>query len=297
MNNGYFVLDLGHSLHGQVKRIQISYKLLAYAGCLLASVALFLFVLFSSYVRMSWKVSNYDHLQADLNGLRTRYVELQQQTKQHNQQIASLESLASEVSVAYGISSPKGELNGEPMDADTEPNLRTSLEQYNFLQSASFSSIYHHYAFRWQAHNEPNLWPLIGTLRSSFGGRSDPFSGDGAFHKGVDLQALRGTAVHVTADGVVERAAWSGKYGKLVVIDHGNGIETYYAHLSQFNVLAGQEVRRGEIIALSGSTGHATGPHLHYEIRLSGTPVNPYRYMAKAPSPQGWSVSHGDLGL
>ena len=80
----------------------------------------------------------------------------------------------------------------------------------------------------------------------------DPFSGEGAFHKGVDLSAPKGTAVHVTADGVVSKAEWSGAYGKLIVVDHGNGTQTYYAHLSQFLVISGQEVRRGQTIALSG---------------------------------------------
>ena len=96
---------------------------------------------------------------------------------------------------------------------------------------------------------------------------------------------------------MVESAGWSGRYGKLIVIDHGNGIQTYYAHLSQLIVLAGQEVRRGEVIALSGGTGHVTGPHLHYEVRLRGTAVNPYRYLAKVPNPQALTVTHSDLGL
>ncbi len=290
-------MDFGHSVHGQVKRIQISYKSLAIAGCILASIALLVFVLFSSYVRMSWRVSNYDHMANDLKQLQTRYVELQKQANQHNRQMASLETLASEVSAAYGMDSTKVTGDGMPLDADTVPDLHASIEQYNFLQSASFSGIYHRYAYHWQSHNEPSVWPIIGPLRSSFGSRSDPFSGEGAFHTGIDLQAPKGTPVHVTADGVVLRAAWSGLYGKLVVIDHGNGIDTYYAHLSQFMVVPGEEVRRGEVIALSGSTGHATGPHLHYEVRVSGTPVNPYRYLAKAPSDRGWTGAGSDLGL
>jgi murein DD-endopeptidase MepM/ murein hydrolase activator NlpD len=125
----------------------------------------------------------------------------------------------------------------------------------------------------------------------------DPFSGEGAFHKGVDLTAPRGTPVHVTADGVVLKAQWDGGYGKLVVVDHGNGIETYYAHLSQFMVIPGQEVRRGQVVALSGGTGHATGPHLHYEVRLSGIPVNPYKYLAKSTLPVRTKPAHSDLGL
>ncbi len=297
MKKEYFVLDFAHSLHGQVKRIHLSYKSLACVGLGLAFLGALALGMFSSYLWMSRKVSNYDTLQANFESLRSRYLDLQRQANQHQQQMASLETLASEVSVAYGINQPLGTENGTALDVDSTPDLRESLEQYSFLQSASFSQIYHHYAYRWQAHNEPSLWPVIGVLRSSFGGRSDPFSGEGAFHTGVDLQAPVGTQVVVTGDGVVESAGWSGRYGKLVVVDHGNGLETYYAHLSQLMVMPGQEVRRGEVIALSGSTGHVTGPHVHYEVRLSGTPVNPYRYMAKVPNPQRLTVTHSDLGL
>ncbi len=298
MNREYFVLDFAHSLHGRVKRIHISYKALAYAGGAFLALALVLCGMLSSYFWMGRKVSNYRRMRSDFDHLRIQYVELERQANQHKQQIASLEKLASEVSAAYGLNqqatSPE---DGTPLDADSAPELRESIEQYNLLQSASFSGIYHHYAYRWQSHNEPSLWPLVGILRSSFGGRSDPFSGEGAFHTGIDLQAPVGTPVHVTGDGVVVSAGWSGRYGKLVVVDHGNGLDTYYAHLSQWMVIPGQEVRRGEIVALSGSTGHATGPHLHYEVRLSGTPVNPHRYMAKAPNPQGFSATNSDLGL
>lgn len=301
MKKQYFVLDFAHSLHGRVNRIHISYKALAYAGGAFLTVALVLCGMLSSYLWMSRKVSNYDRLSTDFAHLRTQYVELQKQANQHQQQIASLETLASEVSAAYGINQPAtSQENGIPFHAGSATDLRESIEQYNFLQSASFSGIYHHYAYRWQAHNEPSLWPVVGILRSSFGGRSDPFSGEGAFHTGVDLQTPIGTPVHVSGDGVVVSAGWSGNYGKLVVVDHGNRLDTYYAHLSQLMVIPGEEVRRGEIIALSGSSGHATGPHLHYEVRLSGTPVNPYRYLGKAPNAQGYSIApstHNNLGL
>lgn len=93
-------------------------------------------------------------------------------------------------------------------------------------------------------------------------------------------------------------AGWAGHYGKLVVIDHANGVQTYYAHLSQFLVVTGQEVRRGQVIALSGSTGRATGPHMHYEVRLAGTPVNPYKYLARSsPTQTARSTHSSDLGL
>jgi murein DD-endopeptidase MepM/ murein hydrolase activator NlpD len=115
---------------------------------------------------------------------------------------------------------------------------------------------------------------------SSFGSRTDPFSGEGAIHTGVDLSAPEGTPVHAAADGIVVSAEWSGGYGRLVRIDHGDGLQTYYGHLSQFEVVAGQEIRRGDLIGLSGGTGRSTGPHLHYEVRMDGTPVNPYPFLA-----------------
>ena len=92
-----------------------------------------------------------------------------------------------------------------------------------------------------------------------------------------------GSPVRVTADGVVRQAEWNaGGYGKLIIIDHGGALQTYYAHLSRFTVVAGQEVRRGEVIGYSGATGSVTAPHLHYEVRIGGSPVNPYHYLAKA---------------
>ena len=114
---------------------------------------------------------------------------------------------------------------------------------------------------------------------SVFGSRTDPFSGEGAMHTGIDLSVITGTPVHATADGIVARAEWSGHYGKLVIIDHGHDIQTWYAHLSQLEVIPGQEIRRGEILGLSGGTGRVTSPHLHYEVRQNGNPINPSRYL------------------
>ncbi len=297
MDKEYFVFDLANSLNGKVKRVRISYRSVAYGFTGLLAIGLAVVGLGIGCLWMSRRVSNYERLRSDFDHLRIQYADLQRQVNQHQRQMASLETLATEVSVAYGINQPPDIQQGEPLDADSVPNLRESIEQYAFLQSASFSQIYHHYAYRWQVHNEPSLWPVIGVVRSTFGGRSDPFSGEGAFHTGIDLQVPTGSAVHVTADGVVETVGWSGNYGKLVVVDHGNGLQTYYGHLSHFLVVPGQEVRRGEVIALSGSTGRATGPHVHYEIRLSGTPVNPYRFMAKATGSRNFSRTHNDLGL
>ena len=116
-----------------------------------------------------------------------------------------------------------------------------------------------------------------------FAHRTDPFSGEGAFHKGVDISAPIGTEVRTTAEGVVVQAEMvAGGYGRLMIVDHGGGFQTYYAHLSKILVRAGQEVRRGEVIGQVGTSGRTTAPHLHYEVRVGGTPMNPYRYLANS---------------
>ncbi len=298
MNQPFFVLEFAHSIHGRVKRIHITHKGLLYVAGAFALGGLLVLGLFSRYVQMSWKAQHYNELRADFDRLRTRYLELQRLSRQHNQQMASLESLATEVSAAYGLRQPPTGAPGDDISSrGSAPQPKESMEQYNFLKAASFSGIYHRYPYQWQSHGVPSIWPVQGVLRSSFGGRTDPFSGEGAFHTGVDLAAASGTPVHVTADGVVVSAGWSGDYGRLVTVDHGNGLETYYAHLSQSLVVPGQEVRLGQVIALSGGTGRATSPHLHYEIRVAGTPVNPYKYMGRPSVVRITMSASSDLGL
>ena len=299
MKQEYFVVELLHSSHGQFKRIQISYKFLAFFFCALIGLTLLGVGLCSSYLRMAWKVSHYNQLRANFDHLRDRYQDLQRVSRQHNDQLASLETLAGEVSVAYGLNGPRvaTRVGANEKENSAGPAVKESIAQYNFLKAANFDSIYHHYAFRWQSHAQPSLWPVNGVLSSSFGGRSDPFSGEGVFHTGVDLAAPQGTPVHATADGVIDRAGWDGDYGKLIIIDHGNGLETYYAHLSRLLVAPGQEVLRGQVIGLSGETGRVTGPHMHYEVRVRGTPVNPYKYLAQSRAPASAKTVHNDLGL
>ncbi len=125
----------------------------------------------------------------------------------------------------------------------------------------------------------PSLWPVVGPITSSFGERQDPFNGEGAFHSGIDISTSFGQPVHATADGVVLTAGLASGYGREILIDHGHGIETLYGHLSGFAVSSGEEVKRGQIIGYVGTSGRSTGPHLHYEVRIRNTPVNPHKYL------------------
>jgi len=118
------------------------------------------------------------------------------------------------------------------------------------------------------------IWPVQGVLTSPYGMRW------GRMHEGIDIGASSGTPIYAAAGGTVIYAGWEGGYGNLTVIDHGNGLATAYGHQSQIAVSSGQTVSRGQLIGYIGSTGHSTGPHLHFEVRVNGTPVNPLSYLS-----------------
>jgi murein DD-endopeptidase MepM/ murein hydrolase activator NlpD len=129
----------------------------------------------------------------------------------------------------------------------------------------------------------PSVQPVERlAFTSNFGIRSDPFRGTAAFHAGVDIPGPLGTPVYATADGIVDRAERSGGYGNMVEINHGKGIQTRYGHLSKILVAPFTRVHRGQLIALMGSTGRSTGPHLHYEVRIDGAAVNPAPFLQNA---------------
>ncbi|MBA3412712.1 MAG: M23 family metallopeptidase, partial [Actinobacteria bacterium] len=117
------------------------------------------------------------------------------------------------------------------------------------------------------------VWPVHGVLTSGFGWRW------GRMHEGIDLAVASGTPVVASAAGTVIVAGWLGGYGNLVVVDHGNGVSTAYGHNTSVTVGVGQSVAQGQLIAYSGNTGHSTGPHVHFEVRINGSPVDPLGYL------------------
>ncbi len=124
-------------------------------------------------------------------------------------------------------------------------------------------------------------WPLAirGTITSTYGYRSDPINGSKSFHQGLDIAAPKGTAVYAASDGVVIFSGYKNSYGNVVMIDHGGGIVTVYAHNSSLVAKTGQTVKRGSVISKVGSTGYSTGNHLHFEVRKNGATINPRNYV------------------
>jgi murein DD-endopeptidase MepM/ murein hydrolase activator NlpD len=245
-----------------------------------------------SYSRMLWKVGNYNALRHDQETLKKQYRDLQSTVKDTNQRLDSLQSLATEVAMTYGV------LRYHPAAFETTDDPGTpqdsfdrSLEQYTFLKrnaaviAVSSSGLRMMPAMAFADSNyTPAIWPVLGHITDSFGTRMDPFSGEGAFHTGVDVGADYGAPVHVTADGIVVAADQHSGYGRVVIVEHGFGLTTWYAHLSSYAVVAGTRVKRGEVIGYTGISGRSTGPHVHYEVRMNNAPVNPWRYMKSTAS-------------
>ena len=245
-----------------------------------------------SYSRMLWKVGNYNALRHDQQTLKRQYQELQNTVADTNQRLDSLQSLATEVAMTYGV------LRYHPAAFDVGDNPVTpqdafdrSVEQYTFLKrnaaviavSSGGLRLMPAMSFADSSYT-PSIWPVLGHITDSFGERLDPFSGEGAFHTGVDVATDYGAPVHATADGIITIGENHAGYGRLVVIDHGFGITTWYAHLSSFSAVPGARVKRGEVVGYTGISGRSTGPHVHYEVRMNNAPINPWRYMRATPA-------------
>lgn len=244
-----------------------------------------------SYSRMLWKATSYNSLRRDQDNLKQQYVALQTQVKDTNQRLDSLQSLAGEVAMAYGITrfrqTPFGLTDADStVAAQDDDNYQASVDEFSYLQKNVTAVAMSAGGTRLLPANQlsslgivPTLWPVVGEITGHFGERMDPFSGEGAFHAGLDIASHYGDAIHATGDGVVIEADERSGYGRFIVIDHGFGVSTCYGHLSAFNVQVGMHVRAGDVIGFEGQSGRSTGPHLHYEVRIYNTPVNPWRYL------------------
>ena len=284
-----YILFVARGEDGQLRKIPIPVRylyVLVVGGVILA---LSLTGIASSYARMLVKVSHFNQLRTEKEQLKGQYSRLEQVAKERDIQVASLGSLASEVSSLYGLKSDPI-LMAESSENIREDQVHSSLDQLYALKTTALSGAASNgislgltrnvTTADWVvANSAPDLWPVEGQVTGTFGERTDPFNGEGAFHSGVDIATTYGQPVIAPADGVVEFADFLGGYGRAVMIDHGRGVTTRYGHLANFAVVPGQHVRRGDTIGYVGLSGRSTGPHLHYEVRINDTPVNPHKYL------------------
>jgi septal ring factor EnvC (AmiA/AmiB activator) len=282
-----YTLFVASSRGGTVRRIHVPF----YALYLLAGLAVVggitVTAAVASYTGLLWKAGNYNALLRKQGTLERQYHELQQTVTETDQRLSSLQSLATEVAMTYGFirlrNSPFAAV--EPLSA-SDTSYNHSLQEFAFLESNSprLSLAAGRMSLLpvpglGQVAFTPTLWPVIGRITGSFGERLDPFSGEGAFHTGVDISSQYGDGVRAAGDGVVTHAALHAGYGRLVILDHGFGVTTWYGHLSSFTVAPGMRIKRGDLVGYVGVSGRTTGPHVHYEVRMNGAPVYPMRYL------------------
>jgi murein DD-endopeptidase MepM/ murein hydrolase activator NlpD len=285
-----YILFVARGEDGQLRKIPIPLHYLYVLVVGSAVAFLSLTGIASSYVRMLLKVSRYNELRTQKEELTDRYSRLEQVAKERDIQVASLGSIASEVSSLYGLKSSPMLVAASSSENVQDVQIGLSLDRLYTLKSSALSGAAttgislgltrDATPADWmRANSAPNLWPVEGPVTGSFGERIDPFNGEGAFHSGVDISASYGQAIIAPADGVVAFADYMGGYGRAIIVDHGHGITTRYGHLSNFAVAAGQHIHRGDTIGYVGLSGRSTGPHLHYEVRINDTPVNPHKYL------------------
>jgi murein DD-endopeptidase MepM/ murein hydrolase activator NlpD len=286
----YYTFFIASSASGGMRRVRVPFYVLHFLAILAAVGGITVMAGMGSYSRMLWKATNYNTLRRNQDALKQQYVQLQSQVKDTNQRLDSLQSLASEVAMAYGIT----RFRQTPFDFAEEPQesqaqFEESVDEFSYLEKNATAVAMSSNGMRLLPAAQlsslgvvPTLWPVKGEITGHFGERLDPFSGEGAFHAGMDIASHYGDQVRATADGVVSVVDQRAGYGRLVVIDHGFGVTTWYGHLSGFNTQTGMHVKRGDVIGYEGASGRSTGPHLHYEVRIYNTPVNPWRYLSTA---------------
>jgi murein DD-endopeptidase MepM/ murein hydrolase activator NlpD len=285
----FYILFVARDAEGQLRKIPIPihYLYVFIAGALIGMFTIT--GMAGSYTRMLWKVASFNELRSEKTALQTRYAQLEQVNHEKDIQVASLGSIANDVSVIYGLKPNRKLLNAVEGPVKGE-EVTYSINQLYALRNSAMTGaataamgmgLTHEASLSdWvTATSAPTIWPVMGPITGAFGERIDPFNGEGAFHSGVDISCHYGQPVLAPADGTVTYADYYNGYGRMLQIDHGNGISTRYGHLAGFAVSDGQSVRRGEVIAYVGLTGRSTGPHLHYEVRIHDTPVNPHKFL------------------
>jgi murein DD-endopeptidase MepM/ murein hydrolase activator NlpD len=222
----------------------------------------------------------------EINSLKDKLVKLNQ-FEEKLRVIANLEPPEDKTNLfGVGGAAPEDLDTQRELNAGHESLIREMHQQINDLESASLRQADSFDTLKDKLEDQRNLLastpairPTTGWMTSRFGYRTSPFTGRKEFHKGVDIANRKGTAIVATADGEVTFVGKKNNLGKVVVIDHGHGMVTRYAHLSDTLKKRGDKVKRGDIIAQMGNTGRSTGSHLHYEVHLNGVPINPEKYI------------------
>ena len=305
MRKRYYIMFVARDADGELVKmpIPLHYLYMFIAGAIIGMLTIT--GMAGSYTRMLVKVARFNQLKVEKEALSANYNKLEQVAKEKDVQVASLGSLASEVSALYGLKTETEFQSAVPEEAKAQ-QVSYSIGQLAILKNTAMSGVagagisasYGHVGTLNMSDWErlaaaPSLWPVEGIVTGSFGERIDPFNGEGAFHTGVDISTPFGTPIIAPADATVRAVSFINGYGRTVILDHGHGITTLFGHMSAYGTGEGAFVHRGDVIGFVGSSGRSTGSHLHYEVRIHDTPVNPHKYLRTIWARSGTGVMTG----
>ncbi len=284
MEKRFYTFIIAHHATARLRKIRIPHLVLyaILATSLIGTISIVVMTL--TYVRMVTKTFDYNSLRKQKEALQLENLNLRVTASQIDEKLSVIEALAKKLSAASGLDKQalkpnSGGIGGVSEPTSQLPNLDALKDNALQLELQLRRLDQYYLEHTNQIAAMPSIWPVRGYVTGAYGMRQDPLNEEGEFHVGVDISTPYGTRVVAPADGLVIFAEPRAGYGNVVVIDHGFGITSRYGHLAAFKVKEGQRVKRGDVIGYVGSTGHSTGAHLHYEIRVHDNPVNPLKYM------------------
>lgn len=287
MANDFFTLIVVPHAKARFRKIQVPLKLARWAGGVAATAVVLFLVVVGRYASMAYEVAEVERLRSENASLASKNQEYEKHAGQLQAKVEGLERMVAKLGVMAGLETvvPAGPTSaglGGVLGVESQaPRTSLPLLGRNLTElerkSGKLEEFYRDQRALLAA--TPSIWPARGYLSSNFGNRTDPFTGQRDFHGGLDISGPVGTRIIAPADGLVVSAGVAGAYGNAIILNHGFGVVTRYAHLSRFNVRPGQRVRRGELIGFMGSTGRSTSTHLHYEVWVRDQAQNPIHYI------------------
>jgi murein DD-endopeptidase MepM/ murein hydrolase activator NlpD len=300
LDKEYFnILIFGHKT-SRTRRLRIHKKTFKISLYLLGFSLLVTTFFFCDYIQVKKKIFELDLLRRETQTQRSQIRFFSARIEDLEKQLSNLKDFDKKIriianldkgeektpSMGMGGPSPsdiREKLKGEKDESGLIRQMRSDIERLqseSLSREESLSEIEKLLQDKKEmlAHT-PSVWPVMGWITSGFGFRTNPFTGLSQMHEGLDISNREGTAVIAPGSGIISDTGTDSSHGKFVVISHGFGMASRYNHLDKVLVRAGQKVKRGDKVAEIGMTGQTTGPHLHYEVRVNGIPVNPMRYI------------------
>ncbi len=300
MDNKFFTILIVPEKVAKVRRLQLPRRLLQISGALGIALFLFSIYLMVDYINAKNKMGEFRNLREEAKNQKIQIRQFASKIDDLEREMTRLRQFDTKLRIITNLEKPMRGAKGLGIGGSSReleqsllsPGIRqellisrmnhelerlkdeTSLQEQRFIELHELLENQ-----RSLLASTPSVWPTRGWITSGFGYRIYPFTGEKKMHDGLDIATARGTTIIAPAEGIVTFVGTEGTYGKMLLVNHGYGLVTCYGHCSEIFVKPGQKVKRGEKIAAVGDTGISTGPHLHYEVRVNGVPVDPENYL------------------